>query len=400
MSPSDENRRLFFESLETSLATGTFRRATISKPIAETPWKRIGVSIFTASAGSSSIAFDYDNGRQIERKNTTPQEALDLIIGLVPIQYSAVHLRLADEELQVEQSNQGTFRLKRRPAEKLDDIPAGHNREKNYLIPATASFLVGVGIASKIGAIKRERYDKFRQINKFIEVIASLLPSGVLSSDRGVTAVDFGSGKHYLTFALSEYLTKFSAQSSVTGVEQRPELVQFGQELARSLGWTQLRFTGGTIADTPLRETDLVVALHACDTATDDAIARAVKADARFICVAPCCHKYVRNHFHPPEDLKAILRHGIIQERFAEGLTDSLRVLVLEALGYQTKLFEFISLEHTAKNVMITAARTGRPNPSSLEALRALKEKFKLTDFYLDRVLAERLHSVGPIAHA
>jgi hypothetical protein len=132
---------------------------------------------------------------------------------------------------------------------------------------------------------------------------------------------------------------------------------------------------------------DLVVALHACDTATDDAIAHAITADARYICVAPCCHTYLRKHFQSSDDVRPMLRHGIIQERFAEGLTDSLRVLVLEALGYQTKLFEFISLEHTAKNVMITAAKTGRPNRASLDAIHALKTKFCLADFYLDRVL-------------
>jgi hypothetical protein len=398
MSPSDENKRCFFECLGASFANGTFRRATISKPSREGDWKRIAASLFTDSSGSLLVAFDYDNGRQIERKNMTPEEARALFTTLVPTQYSAVHLRLADEELQFEQSNLGTFRLKRRAAEPLPEVPIGHNREKNYLIPATAPFLMGLGIASKIGQIKRERYDKFRQINKFIEIIASLVPSSVLSSERGVSAIDFGSGKHYLTFALSEYLRRFSAQSSVTGVEQRPELVHFGQELALSLGWNHLCFAEGSIATSPIHDVDLVVALHACDTATDDAIARAVEAEARFICVAPCCHKYVRKHFNPSKDLQPMLRHGIIQERFAEGLTDTLRVLVLEALGYETKLFEFISLEHTAKNVMITAAKTGRINTTSIEALRTLKEKFKLPDFYLDRALADRLRLVGSLA--
>lgn len=399
MSPSDENKRSFFECLGLSLEHGTFRRATLSKPSRESAWKRIAVSLFTDSSGTLSVAFDYDNGRQIERKNMTPEEARTLFSTLVPDQYSAVHLRIADEELQFEKSTQGTFRLKRRPAESLTEIPGGHNREKNYLVPATSPFLTGLGIASKAGEIKRERYDKFRQINKFIEIIASLVPNAVLSSEHGISAIDFGSGKHYLTFALSEYLQRFSAQSSVTGVEQRPELVQFGQELALSLDWNHLRFTEGSIATAPKHDADLVVALHACDTATDDAIARAVESEARFICVAPCCHKYVRKHFQPSLDLKPMLRHGIVQERFAEGLTDSLRVLVLEALGYETKLFEFISLEHTAKNVMITAAKTGRQNKTSLEALNALKEKFKLPDFYLDRALAERLRSVGAVVH-
>jgi hypothetical protein len=387
MSSSDTNKSSFLECLRESLQDGSFRRATLSKPTTETPWRRISVSVFTGSSGSPIVAFDYDNGRQVERKNLSPQEAFDLFVELVPSLYSAAHVRLAEEELQFERSDRGTFRLKRHQAPALNAPANSHNREKNYLLAADTPFLVGVGIASKAGAIKRERYDKFRQINKFLEIIASLIPASVLSSEAGITAFDFGSGKHYLTFALSEFLSRFSAGSTVTGVEQRRELVQFGQELAESLGWTQLHFTEGAIATTPVRGADLVVALHACDTATDDAIAHAIAADARYICVAPCCHKYVRKHFQSSDDLRPMLRHGILQERFAEGLTDSLRVLALEALGYQTKLFEFISLEHTAKNVMITAAKTGRPNRATLDAIHALKSKFSLSDFYLDRVL-------------
>jgi hypothetical protein len=147
----------------------------------------------------------------------------------------------------------------------------------------------------------------------------------------------------------------------------------------------------GTIADFPIQSIDLVVALHACNTASDDALARAIRAKARFICIAPCCHSYVRQAFTPSDDLRPMLRHGIIEERFAEGLTDSLRVLVLEALGYKTKLFEFIALEHTAKNVMITAQLTEHRKQASLKAIADLREKFKLQDFYLDKQLADLL---------
>ncbi len=387
MSSSETNKSSFLECLQESLSNGSFRRATLSKPTTETPWRRIAVSVFIGSSGAPIVAFDYDNGRQVERKNLAPDEAFAVFVDLVPGVYSAAHVRLAEEELQFEQSDRGTFRLKRHQAPPLGSPTKTHNREKNYLISAEAPFLVGVGIASRPGAIKRERYDKFRQINKFLEIIASLIPTSALSSERGISAIDFGSGKHYLTFALSEFLSRFSAGSTVTGVEQRPELVHYGRDLAQSLGTRHLHFTEGTIATTPVKGADLVVALHACDTATDDAIAHAITADARYICVAPCCHTYLRKHFQSSDDLRPMLRHGIIQERFAEGLTDSLRVLVLEALGYQTKLFEFISLEHTAKNVMITAAKTGRPNRASLDAIHALKTKFCLADFYLDRVL-------------
>jgi len=167
-------------------------------------------------------------------------------------------------------------------------------------------------------------------------------------------------------------------------VEQRPDLVSVGQGLAEQLQLPNLSFLHSSIGSSAITSADLVVALHACDTATDDAIHKAVAAQAEFICVAPCCHKYVRQRFTSSADLLPLLRHGILEERFCESLTDSLRVLVLESLGYQTKLFEFVSLEHTAKNVMITARKTGKINPESMRTLQQLKEKFDLSDFYLD----------------
>ena len=203
--------------------------------------------------------------------------------------------------------------------------------------------------------------------------------------------VDFGSGKHYLTFALHHYLSEKIAALEVTGVEQRPELVLAGKAVASKLNLCNIEFIQDTISESKFTDVDVVVALHACDTATDDALIKAIKANAHYICVAPCCHKYLRQRFIPSDDLSAMLRHGILEERFVEGLTDSLRVLILEALGYQTKLFEFISLEHTAKNIMITAVKTGRANTTSLKTLRELKSKFGVRDLYLDRALGPLL---------
>jgi len=388
MSPPHNNRHIFFEILATSLMGSSFHRITLSKPIPSTPWKRVVATIFRNSQHEIQIALDYDDGRQIRRENLSPTEAVGALQRLIDQYFMTAHLRLADENLQFERTTQGSYRLKRKPVEHTQPTTLQHNREKNYLIPPSSPFLVGLGIASAgRSEIKRERYDKFRQINKFVEIISHLLPTSLTTSSQGVRVIDFGSGKHYLTFALAEYLRQSSTASSVVGIEQREDLVAFGRDLASSLGWSHLTFQAGTIADAKISSASLVIALHACDTATDDALAKAIAADVPYICVAPCCHKYVRKHFNPSHDLKPILRHGILEERFAESLTDSLRVLALEASGYQTKLFEFISLEHTAKNVIITAAKTGRPHHASRKSLRDLKEKFGLRDFYLDRCL-------------
>lgn len=387
MSSSEDNKRIFFERLRYGLLGGGACKATLSKSAAAIRWKRVLFSAFQDAHGERLIAFHYDDGRQVERKNYSPEEAYERLKLLVPSDFHVVNMRLPEEELIFECSTQGTYRLKRKQTSEPLATLSSHNRTKHYLIPPTAPFLARLGITGSTGAVRREMHDKFRQINKFIEIIAGLLPDSALAHPAGITAIDFGSGKHYLTFALYEYLSSRSPNITITGVEQRPELVSIGRDIATALEWRQLQFVTGSISDFAIPKVDLVVALHACDTATDDALAKAIVAEATFICVAPCCHKYVRKHFQSSEDLLPMLRHGILEERFAEGLTDSLRVLALEAMGYQAKLFEFISLEHTAKNVMITATRANKPNQQSLNALRELKNKFALKDFYLDTIL-------------
>ena len=387
MSSSENNKIAFFEIISDSLSHGTLRKATVSNPAAGVPWKRVTLNLFKNAAGNLEVACHYDNGTKVERKNHSPSEASEVLRALVPGQFKSVNLRTVNQEVQFEETKQHTFRLKRRVHAESASIPT-HNRSKNYLVSPDSPFLFELGISMKDGTIRRDRHDKFRQINKFVEVINDLIPPERLGMSDGISVVDFGSGKHYLTFALHEHLRKHSASSRTLGIEQRPELVSFGQELAERLEIPNLSFNQNSIAASDVKAPDLVVALHACDTATDDALQKAVIAGAEFICVAPCCHKYVRQKFTSSADLLPMLRHGIIEERFCESLTDSLRVLLLESLGYQAKLFEFISLEHTAKNVMITARKTGKPNQDSKLALERLKDKFKLPDFYLDRALA------------
>jgi hypothetical protein len=389
----NENLKIFTDFLNLSLETGAFLKATLSKSVPGFRWKRAVVSSYIASSGERQISFEYSDGRQVERKNLKNPEAFRALIDLIPTCFRSVYLRASHEELSFEATDRGSFRLKRKVLEGNAPTIQQHNREKNYLIPVSSPFLFELGITSETGVPRRDRHDKFRQIQKFIEVIDNLVPRDTITKSTSFNVVDFGSGKHYLTFALNHYLSNISPNISIVGIEQRDELVSIGQAIADKLGEQNLRFVADSIESAPLDKADLVVALHACDTATDDAIARAVISGARFICVAPCCHKYVRRSFQSSEDLLGILRHGILEERFAESLTDALRVLALESVGYQVKLFEFISLEHTAKNVMITAFKTGQHNLESQETIKRIKDKFSLKDFYLDR----KLHPLSAI---
>jgi len=384
-----DNQAKFLEVLSASLGTDSFCKVTLSKPAPGYRWKRAVVSAFANARGEREISFEYSDSRQVERKNVPCVDTMEALTPLITNSFRSAYLRTLTEEYSFERTDKDTYRLKYKQLSSPPPELPSHNRQKHHIVPADAPFLREVGITSHAGIVRRERFDKFRQIQKFVEVIASMIPDEALSNENGLRVVDFGSGKHYLTFALHHFLTKHSANHRVIGVEQRQELVAAGQEIASRLGHTELEFIAGTIASTTIEKTDLVVALHACDTATDDALAKALNAQARYICVAPCCHKYVRQKFAPSQDLLPMLRHGILAERFADGLTDSLRVLALEGAGYQTKLFEFISPEHTAKNTIITAVRTGRRNSDSLRLLRDLCHKFALADFYLDTKIPE-----------
>jgi hypothetical protein len=391
MTSSLDNHNAFFQTLQGALLDRSFIKLILSKPQAESRWNKVVITKFLDARGAVSASIEYFDKTQTHRTNIPYEATLSEVQNLFPGPMLAGHLKTANEELMLEKTPHNSFRLKRLAVSTPPLPTPSHNREKHYLIPADSRFLVELGIASISGGIRREKYDKFRQIQKFIEVISDLVPQSVRSSPTGLSVVDFGSGKHYLTFALHAFLSQSSPASAVRGVERRADLVTMGQTIAERLSATTLTFVEGSIAETPVHDVDLVVALHACNTATDDALAKAVQARARFICVAPCCHAYVRRQLTTLDDLRPMLRHGIIEERFAEGLTDSLRVLTLEALGYESKLFEFISPEHTAKNTMITAVWTGHKKEESLQAIQQLKAKFGLRDFYLDVALSSLL---------
>ena len=268
---------------------------------------------------------------------------------------------------------------------------SGHNKIKPRFISAKSRYLNLLGITARNGEVKSDKYYKFRQIDKFIEITDSLYADSSLAEKESLSILDLGSGKSYLTFALYDYFnSKLEKETTVTGIEQKAELVELSNTIAEECGFENLKFIKGTILDFPSGKTDIVVALHACDTATDDAIAKAVNAEAEIIMLAPCCQKYVRNQLHMPEHLKSIFHHGIIEEHVSSFITDGLRALVLESHGYKTKVFEFISQEHTSKNIMIAAVKS-KPDENikqiKLMEIENIKSEFGLKDFYLDTIL-------------
>lgn len=243
---------------------------------------------------------------------------------------------------------------------------ASHDRPKERAVDSTQRWLQVLGVTTAEGRVCRGMEAKFRQIHRFVELLDPLLVAAGLKGE-GTSApadgeplrlVDMGCGKGYLTFAAHEHLGRESGRPVRTrGVEVRPELVEAANRHARECGMEGLEFVAGAITDQVTGPADVLVALHACDTATDDALAAGIAAGARLLVVAPCCHREVRPQLRPPRVLEPVLRHGILRERQAEFVTDALRSLLLETAGYEPRVFEFISPEHTAKNLMIAAVR-------------------------------------------
>jgi hypothetical protein len=268
-----------------------------------------------------------------------------------------------------------------------------HNRIKTRYIDSKDKYLNLLGITNLKGEVKGDKYDKFRQVDKFIEILNGLIESSSLADKNEIDVVDFGSGKSYLTFAVYNYLNyKLDLKTKVTGIEQREDLALLSNDISTAVDFNDLKFINSTINDNKIKKADVVIALHACDTATDDAIAKAIAIKSEIIILAPCCQKYVRKHLHIPEELKGVFKHGILEEHLASFITDGLRALVLESYGYKTKVFEFISGDHTSKNIMITAVMDEFTEDNYLKKvveIEKMKAQFGLSDFYLDKLLTK-----------
>ena len=324
-------------------------------------------------------------------KNYPFAEAEKQIVGLLENTYLIANLFTTEKQIILELRRNGKASLRTKASKVTDDLPArNHDRKKKEWI-ADKRFLVELGILNSSGNVKKDKGDKYRQIKKFVEIVDGLVrQQSALEDRKPLRVVDMGAGKGYLTFALYDYFTQtLERPVEITGVELREALIKKGNDIARSLGYNGLKYESGFIQEYELPETDVLLALHACDTATDDAIFKGINAKAELIICAPCCHKQIRRAITGSEDLQPILQHGILLERQAEIITDTIRALLMETQGYKTKVFEFISTEHTGKNLMIVGQRHDRPvNTESLLAqITAIKKRFGIERHYLETLL-------------
>ncbi|MCB0637838.1 MAG: SAM-dependent methyltransferase [Lewinella sp.] len=378
----------FFVTLDNSLNDESFVKLTLSKPRSRSAEWRNAYARRVLIKEEPQLSFTLRYTTRDETRNFPLPEAQAQAREWLESHFLTADLFTLAGHWTLQLNKKGRARLQALPAEHQQVPEATHDQAKQHLLDAKKArpYLTALGIATSTGEVRKKGTRKLRQINKYIEIIQHLLEAHPLRP--GAHIVDMGSGKGYLTFALYDYLVnERGLDVQITGVELRQELVDQTNQLAREQGFTGLHFTAGDIHDfQPAGGIDVLIALHACDTATDEALAKGIRAKAEIIVVAPCCHKQVRKAMQPPAIQAAILRHGSLLERQAELLTDGIRSLLLEEQGYQTKVFEFVSTEHTPKNLMITATRH-RANPQASEQIEALKQQYGIDYHHLERLL-------------
>ena len=304
-------------------------------------------------------------GTKAIHKNYTLEEVLPYVEASLTDGFSQLQIQGQMKDGAVLVSKKGKQTIKTRPHEALELVKIqSHNRVKQYILKEgiPVPFLVDLGVMNKEGKVHTHSYDKFKQINRFLEFIEDILPS--LQKDREVTILDFGCGKSYLTFAMYYYLKELKGYDvNIIGLDLKEDVIKKCSGLARKYGYEKLHFLQGDIADYEgVNKVDMVVTLHACDKATDYALAKAVEWDAEVILSVPCC-QHELNYRIQNDLLEPVLKYGILKERMSALITDGIRAELLESEGYHTQILEFIDMEHTPKNLLIRAVKTGDKAP-------------------------------------
>lgn len=340
------------------------------------------------------LSFVYRNATNDITKNFDLADSIAQIKNLLDAEFYNADVFCSQQTLYYSEDNKtGKQKLVIKTLDGPITIAAtAHDKQKQRLINANDFYLQALGVTTKEGRVKAEMQHKFKQINRYVEIIEGILKDSNLNDHFSI--VDMGSGKGYLTFALYSYLVQKNKSVQVTGVELREDLIEKCNKIAAASKMDGLQFILGSIQDYTLPHTDMLIALHACDTATDDAIAKGITAKATHIICAPCCHKQIRKQMKPGNILNEITKHGILLERQAEMVTDTIRALLLEAYGYKTTVFDFIEAEHTPKNVLIVGklkAFSQQVFDENIRKVEELKKMFGIEKHYLEGLLTNNV---------
>ncbi|MCL1809728.1 MAG: SAM-dependent methyltransferase [Clostridiales bacterium] len=329
--------------------------------------------VFLRSKSGYQAEYHYTD--HATHENMSENRLFGLTAELLRNDFKQLNILAESGDVQILANNPDNPRIVKKAANR-GPAPQSHNQEKKYLIPnnAPCDFLTRLGVMDEHGKVFQKHYSKFRQINRFLEIVEDVRP--FLPASSPLRIIDFGCGKSYLTFALYHYFTAVQGMDAeITGLDLKEDVIRFCSETAKSLGYAGLKFLTGDIASFRHESADMVVSLHACDTATDFSLVKAVEWNAKVVLSVPCCQHELFSQVASPLD-NAWLKHGILKDKFTELLTDGLRGLALEACGYDVSMVEFTPLEHTSKNIMIRAVR-GIENHGRAKAAKEEYQRLK-----------------------
>ena len=390
---SFEQEQQFFLDIQQSIENKSFDRLILSQYKGElTELEKITFRMIELQ-GQATLSCLYHHTTQDVTKNYTLTDGVKKIAELLNLSKQA-NLFTLNQDIQLKKNKKkAMLNYQKKQTSALKVERQQHNREKQRYVQQQSPFLRHLGITDEKGQIVPSMARKWKQINKFIEIFSNAYEQ-IDASQQELNIVDFGSGKGYLTFALYDYLQSQQKTPLITGVELRSNLVEFCQNVADQVGFNHLDFFEGDVRSYQPEKLDVMIALHACDIATDFAIHTGIRLNASMIMCAPCCHKELRPQLHSPEVLQPMLQFGIHAGQQAEMLTDTLRALLLKAYGYETKVFEFVALEHTSKNKMILATKRKalqQPDPKIMQQIQALKAMYGIEKQSLELLLQDQM---------
>ena len=331
------------------------------------------------------FAFTYHYERRDEVKNYDTEQMLDILKDMLSKRFLNAVLFTVNEDVTLLVSSKGKATIQTKKVQECREQNLDHDKQKNRLINPANPWWYQLGLTTREGKITADMQHKFKQIYKYAEIVESLVKP--MKFDGSVHIADMGAGKGYLTFALHELLTqRLQMDVDIKGVEIRPDLVLKINEIIKADGLRGLEFVESSIEAYHPEKLDVLIALHACNTATDDAIALGIKANAKLIVCAPCCHKQIRQEMEHSGRFDAITRYGIFLERQAVMITDTIRALILEYFGYKTQVMEFIEMEHTPKNVLLVGRKTTKTpkDPKIAQQIKDLKAQYGIEKHYLE----------------
>ncbi|WP_139958198.1 class I SAM-dependent methyltransferase [Flavicella sediminum] len=374
----------FSDLVQSSIAADDFVKITLSKPLRKNDGLRNIYVRLVLIQEEVKMSFTYHYKTNDQVKNYGISEGIEVLKEFLLTTFRTAVVFTLKEDLQVFVSKKKVVSFKSGAPSFANKPPITHDKPKEKRADMGA-YLRYLGVTDAENNVIPKMADKFRQINKYLEIMEGLIANAKLP--KQIQIVDMGSGKGYLTFALYDYLVvQRKMDVTVTGIELRQELVDYCNGVAEKCAFENLKFECKPIQEYANKKIDILIALHACDTATDDAITKGIVAKAGLIVCAPCCHKQVRQSLKGKEQEDPILKYGIFKERQFEMVTDTIRALILEKRHYQTKIFEFVSNEHTRKNIMLVATKSTKEiDEKGLNAkIKGIKDAYGIEEHYLE----------------